>query len=541
MTAPGGGLAPVPIAPPEAAPVAAPAEAPAYRVLVVDDDAVDRMVVRRSLGRGPVRCAVDEAGSAEEALALVGAGAYDAVFLDYNLPGLDGQALLGRLRATGLDLPVVMLTGQGDEQLAVELMKAGAADYLPKAALTPARLLGSLQQAVALRRARAEARAATEALAATAERLRLATEAADLGIWDLDLTRDALALDGRALAILGLDPAAGAGAAPTRAAALARVHPDDHAAVQAALARALAPGGDAGYRVEARLVHADGAVRWIDARGRATFAPDPDGASRPVRLLGTVVDVTDRKRAEAALHEARTAAETANRAKSDFLAVMSHELRTPLNAIGGYAQLVDLEVHGPVTPAQHEAMTRIQRAQAHLLTLINDILHFAKLEAGHVRLHLAPVPLDAMLAGLEALVAPQLGAKGLRYVYRGGPAGVQVHADRDRLQQILVNLLGNAVKFTPAGGAVTLEWEAAADTVAVRVRDTGVGIPPDRLEAIFDPFVQLGRRGGDGRDGVGLGLSISRELARAMAGELTAASVPGAGATFTLTLPRADG
>jgi signal transduction histidine kinase len=217
---------------------------------------------------------------------------------------------------------------------------------------------------------------------------------------------------------------------------------------------------------------------------------------------------------------------------------MSHELRTPLNAIGGYAQLLEMGIRGPITASQREDLERIERSQRHLLSLINDVLNFAKLEAGRVNFAIAPVPIQEIFLGVEALVLPQLHAKGLRYVDAGECEGIIVNADEEKARQVLVNLLSNAVKFTPAGGEIRLDCTADDAWVVTTVTDSGVGIPADRLESIFEPFVQVDRGLTSRQEGTGLGLAISRDLARHMGGQLTAESTFGSGSRFTLTLPR---
>jgi signal transduction histidine kinase len=236
---------------------------------------------------------------------------------------------------------------------------------------------------------------------------------------------------------------------------------------------------------------------------------------------------------------ARTqAAEEANRAKAQFLTTMSHELRTPLNAIDGYAELLEMGLRGPVTADQAADLARIRRSQRHLLSLVNDVLNFARLEAGRVEWQISDVPLDEALHGVEALIRPQLESKKIRYTRDACDPGVLLRADPEKLRQILVNLLGNAQKFTPPGGAVSIACDITEEVVRLHVRDTGRGIPPDKMGTIFDPFVQVDRHLNDGTPGVGLGLSISRDLARGMNGELDARSTPGAGSEFTLTIPR---
>jgi signal transduction histidine kinase len=253
--------------------------------------------------------------------------------------------------------------------------------------------------------------------------------------------------------------------------------------------------------------------------------------------------------ARAIAEEASIRAEEANRAKSLFLTTMSHELRTPLNAIGGYADLLALEIRGPLVDAQREDLRRIKKSGQHLLSLINDILNLAKIESGQLDLHIRDVSLASVFEDVDALVAPQFDAKGIRYVYPRCDPSLHVRADSDKLQQVMLNVLSNACKFTDEGGLVTVECDADGisaslnpELVAIRVHDTGRGIAQDKLEKIFEPFVQIDRHlTGVSQQGVGLGLAISRDLARSMSGDLVAESVPGEGTTFVLTIPRANG
>jgi PAS domain S-box-containing protein len=245
-----------------------------------------------------------------------------------------------------------------------------------------------------------------------------------------------------------------------------------------------------------------------------------------------------------AAERAQREAMAANTAKSKFLAAMSHELRTPLNAISGYLQLIELGVHGPVTDAQRKALSRAQQSQQHLLGLINDVLNFAKLEAGRIEYHLEDLRLHEVVSQMMPMIEPQLAAKGIAPAARVAP-GIMVRADRDKLQQILLNLLSNAAKFTDAGGRVTVETAPCDDTssgwVCLEVTDTGCGIPAHKLEEIFDPFVQAHRQLTRVTEGAGLGLAISRDLARGMGGDIHVRSSEGDGATFTLVLPEASG
>jgi PAS domain S-box-containing protein len=303
------------------------------------------------------------------------------------------------------------------------------------------------------------------------------------------------------------------------------------------------------------VVASDGQV--LGALGLSFPTPrpfDPETLALLETLARQAAQAIERTRlfeaAQAARVEAerrRAEAEGANAAKSQFLSTMSHELRTPLNAIGGYTELLTLGLRGPLTDAQRHDLDRVRLANQHLMSLVTDILNFVRVDAGHIEYRPADVELASIVGDLESLIGPQLVAKGVAFDHDACAPDAPgephlVRADPEKLRQVLLNLLSNAVKFTESGGRVSIACDVDAEVgvVRVRVRDTGRGIPPDQLERIFEPFVQVDRhRTHESQQGVGLGLAISRELARGMDGELTAESVVGEGSTFTLTLPLA--
>ena len=271
----------------------------------------------------------------------------------------------------------------------------------------------------------------------------------------------------------------------------------------------------------------------------ATLVTAMRSALRARRRQFDVRDHLDeRTAAESALRSARQEAEDASRAKGDFLAVMSHELRTPLNAIAGYAELMELGLRGPITDEQRSDLARIQQSQKHLLGLINQVLNYTRVERGNVSYDVTTVVVASALEAAEALIVPQVRSKGLTYGFDGCDSTLMVRADREKLQQIFLNLLTNAIKFTARGGRITVRCTADEAIVAISISDTGVGIPAEKLTSIFDPFVQVDSRLTRSQEGIGLGLAISRDLARGMGGELTVESAEQRGSTFTLTLPK---
>ncbi len=309
--------------------------------------------------------------------------------------------------------------------------------------------------------------------------------------------------------------------------------PSDYPLVRAA-------GGETVQQERQRYRRGDGVLVTLSV----SAGPVNDAHGRIVRAVAAWSDVSETVALEDALRRARDAAEAASLAKSEFLARMSHELRTPLNAIQGHVQLIEMGIHGPTTDEQRDALARVTRAQQHLLGLITDILDLSRIEQGVVDFDLREVDVSDLLSGIVPIAGPLTTAKSLTLRVQPLATSTRVWADRRKLTQVLINLLDNAIKFTPAGGEVTVDVGESAELpsmLQIRVTDTGVGISPDQQEMIFQPFVQV--QGAYTRDvgGAGLGLAISRDLARGMGGDLRVSSQLGAGSAFTLSLRRATG
>ncbi len=280
-----------------------------------------------------------------------------------------------------------------------------------------------------------------------------------------------------------------------------------------------------------------GAITFVSSQRDAPYSQEDVQLAEDLAARGALA--LDNARAYDLALVSKRSAEAANTAKTAFLGAMSHELRTPLNAIGGYIDLLDMGLRGPVTEAQHADFARVKASQQHLGVLITEILNVARFASEGVSFAIADIDACDVLQSAVDLVEPLFAQNGVVFDGITGDSGIMAHADPSRVTQILVNLLANAIKFTPAGGHISTECTAATDTVHLHVRDTGIGIAPGELEAIFAPFTQLKEGLSARAGGVGLGLAISRDLARAMKGSLTVESVEGKGSRFTLSLPRA--
>jgi PAS domain S-box-containing protein len=294
--------------------------------------------------------------------------------------------------------------------------------------------------------------------------------------------------------------------------------------------------GEGHYAEEGWRIRKDGTRFWASVM----VTPLRDAQGVLMGFAKVTRDLTERRAAEerAIADALRLAeAESASRAKSDFLAALSHELRTPLNAIGGYADILSHGIRGPVTDQQLEDLNRIKRSQQHLLGIINDLLNFTRIEAGRLNYDIVAMSLADTVDAVRPLIEPLAANKKIRLIWHDAEQRVRVFGDVLKVEQILVNLMTNAVKYTEQGGSVEISYERRKERGALTVKDTGIGIPKERLDDIFEPFVQVGRSLTTDQEGTGLGLAISRDLAQAMGGDLEVKSEVGVGSEFTLLLP----
>lgn len=384
------------------------------------------------------------------------------------------------------------------------------------AAGRPMRMIGVVQDIDARKRA--------EAVLAERERQLLeAQRLAAIGNWSADLTNGELVWSDEIYRIFGHEPGS---FAPSVAAFHAAVHPDDRALVLQSEARAAKTGR---HDVVHRILRPDGSIRHVHELAQMRL----DAAGQPLRLTGTVQDITERVAFEQALVEARETADRANQAKSDFLSSMSHELRTPMNAIIGFTQM--LEYDSGMTPDQQDNVQEILKAGRHLLDLINEVLDLARIESGRVDLSMEGTDLVALGEDCLHLIEPIADQAGIDLRFEL-PAGSAVFADRVRLKQVLLNLLSNAIKYNRPGGQVRLSaGTGKPGHLRLLVADTGPGIAPARIKDLFEPFNRLGAEASE-IEGTGIGLTITRRLVEMMGGEIGVESAIGIGSTFWVEL-----
>ena len=515
------------------------------RILVVEDDELDRRAVRRCLQQCGIAVTVEYASSAQETLQGIASTGYDCVLLDYYIPGVAGLALFQKIREVAPNMPVVIFTGRGDEDIAVELMKAGAADYLPKASLTAERLASSLRHVIELSEVAEARRRAEEELRAQEARFRTLFNAIPQLAWMADRTLARYWFNDRWYDYTGtsFEEVRGWGWQKVH-------HPDYLQRVLESMQRSFDAGApwEETYPLRGR----DGTYRWFLSRALPIRGEDGSIAG----WLGTNTDITEQKNAEAERERAlaleqqlRSQAERATRARDEVMAIVVHDLRNPMNTILTSATIIGdslekraekgVDISNPALAT--DLKTCVETIQSSIKTmdrLIYDLLDVSRMEAGSFSIQQTHVDIDLLLEETLKLCESQARAKRIS-ISAEIPAGLPpVNGDRDRLEQVLSNLVGNAFKFTPEGGRVMVRARKVDDSVQITVEDSGPGIPASDLPRIFDSYWRGDRAS---RDGAGLGLAICKGIVEAHGGTIWVESVLGRGTTFHFTVPCTDG
>ncbi len=499
------------------------------RIFLVDDDEIDAMSFERALRKSGLNFLLTHCNDANKAMDEIHKVDYDCVFLDYQLPGFDGLALLRKFKEAGITAPIAVMTSQGDEKIAVEMMKAGAFDYFPKVEVNPENMLKIVRAGMRLREMEIKKLQAESALKENNTKLNAILESTKALVFSIDSNLNYTTFNtiykNIVCNLFGTEPILGLKAADS-------------------------------FTFEAnRKLISDCFQRVLNGEHLSITEEfgDPDKKSNYYDLLfnpivgedgkinGVVVygqDITERKKVEWEILESKIEAERTAKAKSEFLSNMSHEIRTPMNAIIGLSELLLKE---NLTDKQHENMKSIKYSADNLLVIINDILDFSKIESGKVEFENINFDIFLKIQEIRKTFIFKAEEKGIALKFRVDDKIPQfVVGDPFRLNQILLNLLSNAVKFTKEGTVSLLVSLVAGKgenvTLKFDIIDTGIGIPKDKLASVFESYTQaytdITRRFG----GTGLGLAITRQLVTMQGGQINLDSEIGKGTTFSVQL-----
>ncbi len=494
------------------------------KVLHLEDSGLDAELIGNRLKKDALHLDILRVVGHDDYQKALATARFDVILADYSLPGFDGLSALRIAREVAPDTPFLFVSGVLGEEVAIETLKQGATDYVLKHRLD--RLGPAVRRALTEARERVERRKAEAALRQSERMHRLTLDSVkDYAILTIDTDGRIATSNAGAASVLGYreDDLVGQ---PTRI----LFTPEDVAAdlPRRELSRAGARGsGDD----ERWYVRKDGSTFW----GSGLVTPLLDEGGRLRGYTKVVRDMTERKRAEEALLEA-------DRRKDEFLAMLAHELRNPLSAINNAAEL---SRHREISPDQVEWTREIISNQVkHLTRLVDDLLDVSRITLRKVRLKPEPVDLAAILSRAVEATAPSFAGRGHDLRFDPGPGSLPIEGDPTRLEQVFVNLLTNAGKYTEPGGTIALSAAREGDAMVVRVRDNGVGIDPEMLARVFDLFAQVDRSLDRTQGGLGIGLTIARRLVELHGGTIEVASDgPGLGSEFTVRLPatRASG
>lgn len=496
-------------------------------LLLVANNEHDRSAFEQALSKTGLLYTLDIAEDAEKGIAMALDKAYHGIFLDYLQPGVDGLSLLNQFQEKGITASVAVLTSQGDEKIAVELMKAGAFDYFPKSEVNADKIGAALRQILMFRQIETQRKQAEAAFRENERLLEIVFKAATVGI---SLTNEAgvfVRLNQAFCEILGWEHEALLGQNFTR------IFKSDFQTTALQVHKAFLRG-ELTPPEEWVLKKKDGTKIHLSTRNSIY-----NDESNNRFVVSVITDITEKKKAEAELVEAKSAAELAAKAKAEFLSNMSHEIRTPMNAVIGLTELL-LQDQKPELNRKY--LESIKYSADNLLVIINDILDFSKIESGKITFEKIEFNLQKVIDQLLKTFSFKAEEKGLllRSAIDENVPEILV-GDPFRLNQMLLNLTSNAVKFTRMGsievGAKVFKQHPDFCELDVWVKDTGIGIPEDKLDAVFESFTQAYTDTTRLFGGTGLGLAITRNLARLQNGEILVQSVYGQGSTFTIRIP----
>ncbi len=500
------------------------------RILIIDDDMVDRRAISRALHASGMPVDVSEAASIQSGWERIVQGPWDCVFLDYLLPGGDGLDLLLQFREAGHQMPIVVVTSQGDEKIAVEVMRAGGSDYITKNLLSSEAVSSVVRRVIRTHNVEFERLKTAQALADSEARLAEAQRIADIGSWEMDAHTLEEFWTNQVFVILG-EPDGG-NRKMGRRTLKHHILPEDTAACIAAYQEIVSI--KEARKVDVRLRTLSGAIRQVELQGKPVLGLD----EHVIKIIGTIQDITPRKEIEQALREAKDLAERNSKAKEEFLANMSHEIRTPMNAILGFAKLLQ---DSPMDSLQQEYLHAINSSGEGLLAIINDILDLSKIEAGKMTFEAQPFSIAMLLQSLKDLFAPIVKEKDLVLTAMVGPGVPEwIVGDVVKLRQVLLNLVSNSLKFT-AVGEVNVEIKLLNQSgttfdLLFEVADTGIGIAADKQRSIFDSFTQARSDTTREYGGTGLGLTICKRIVELQGGRIGLESELGEGSNFYFEL-----
>ena len=485
------------------------------QILIVEDDELDRMVINRALKASGIKAEVFFAEDHESGIAATQDKNYDCIFLDYNLPDGTGIDLLTAIRLSGNNSPIIIVTSHGDEKVAVEAMKSGASDYIPKSFLTPEGLAQSLRYVIRFKQAEMEKARIEKALSESENRLKTIVSHSPIILFAMDANGVFTLFEGKGVEKLGADKSKIIGRS---IASYDKIFPQIN-------------------DIFAKAMNGEEVTTILELKQQyyqAFYAPVRDSKKNITGVIGVSTDITDHVKAEEKLKKAKQLAEETSKIKEQFLANMSHEIRTPMNGIIG---LTNILLNTNLDKEQVSYLNSIKTSSDNLLVIVNDILDFSKIEAGRMNFEKVPFNIKDVVQNSLDLFKAKADEKKLRLISSIDPAIPDfLNGDPTRLSQILNNLIGNAIKFTYEGEVrmnISLRIKKSEHvTLDIEITDTGIGIPSQSIRNIFNSFTQASNDTTRKFGGTGLGLTIVKSLIELQGGTIDLKSKEGEGTTF---------